>query len=55
MRVGPHPHAPRLVSLRSLAAAAGAIHYYNASAPETTSMISLVIAAWRTLFMYSVN
>ena len=24
---------------------------YNACAPDTTSMISLVIAAWRTLFM----
>jgi len=28
---------------------------YRASAPETTSMISLVMAACRTLFMYSVR
>ena len=28
---------------------------YNACAPDTTSMISRVIAAWRTLFMYSVR
>ena len=28
---------------------------YCACAPDTTSMISRVIAAWRTLFMYSVS
>ena len=28
---------------------------YSACAPETTSMISRVIAAWRTLFIYSVR
>ena len=28
---------------------------YSACAPDTTSMISRVIAAWRTLFMYSVR
>ena len=29
--------------------------FYSAPAPETTSIISRVIAAWRTLFMYNVN
>ena len=28
---------------------------YRASAPDTTSIISRVMAAWRTLFMYSVS
>src|SRR5262249_50270142 len=29
--------------------------FYCATAPDTTSIISRVIAAWRTLFMYSVR
>src|SRR5262249_51003374 len=33
----------------------GCCGHQSASAPETTSMISLVIAAWRTLFMCSVR
>ena len=31
------------------------VSYYSAWAPDTTSMISRVMAAWRTLFIYSVR
>ena len=48
---------PPLALARRLRASLGpqALFIYRACAPETTSMISLVIAACRTLFMYSVS
>jgi hypothetical protein len=54
MYLTPQPHEARRtkrVARSTSHEARRTKHVYSACAPDTTSMISRVIAAWRTLFM----